>query len=422
MGFPVRARVYLWLMTVLALGFLAGAIACWRGPLPSRYGLITLLVALAVVAQHFPLPLTPSHKVDLSIGVYFACLLLFGTPIAVFLVAGSQLIGGVTLALRRNPDTGKRLRSARSVIFNASQLVIATGCASLAYYAWFPHRTPAPLDDRGNLWALPLAALTLYLVNSGAVAVMAGLQHRRNPQPGWLSGQRMRGLQYAALFFLGLIIAMLGTHSQWSPLLVVAPGALLYTSLARSARAFAEHQAVVAQRTHEATHDPLTGLANRVLFRERVTAALHRPQKRPDFVALLFLDLDDFKGINDRLGHTAGDQVLGVVAARLRAAVREGDLVARFGGDEFTILLADLANAQEASVVADRMAASLRTPMTVDGRAVVVSASIGIALVEEETRLDDLLRDADTALYQAKAAGKAQHSMFTSRRTTHMAQ
>jgi diguanylate cyclase (GGDEF)-like protein len=394
----------------------------WRDPVPHTYGLVALLVVLAVAAQHFPLPLTPSHKVDLSIGVYFACLLLFGTPTAVFLVAGSQLIGGVTLALRRNPDTGKRLRSARSVIFDASQLVIATGCASLAYYAWFPHRSPAPLDDRGNLWALPLAALTLYLVNSGAVAVMAGIQHHRNPFPGWLAGQRMRGLQYVTVFFVALIIAMLGTHSQWSPLLVVAPGALLYTSLARSARAFAEHRAVVAQRTHEATHDPLTGLANRVLFRERVSAACHRTARSAGLVALLFLDLDNFKVINDSLGHTAGDRVLAVVAARLRAAVRPDDLVARFGGDEFTILLEQLSDAQEASVVADRVAAGLRAPMVVDGHAMVVAASIGIAVAAEATSLNQLLRDADTALYRAKAAGKARHTVFTANITTDPAQ
>ena len=422
MGFPVHAQVYLAVTTVLALGFLAGTIVRWRGPLPSRYGLIMLLVALAVAAQHFPLPLTPGHKVDLSIGVYFACLLLFGTPIAVFLVAGSQLVGGATLALRRNPATGKRLRSARSVIFNASQLVVATGCAGLAYYAWFPHRSPAPLDDRANLWALPLAALALYLVNSGAVAVMAGIQHRRNPLRSWLAGQRRRGLQYVTVFFVGLIIAMLGAHNQWSPLLVAAPGALLHTSLERSARALAERQAVAAQRTHEATHDPLTGLVNRALFRERALAALRRAQKRPNTVALLFLDLDDFKAINDSLGHAAGDQVLAVVAARLQAAVREGDLVARFGGDEFTILLEYLPEAREAGVVAERLAASMRAPIAVAGRAVVAAASIGIALAGEATGLDDLLCDADTALYRAKAAGKARHAVFTPRPTPRTAQ
>jgi len=421
MGFPVRARVYLSCMTLLAIGFLAGA-ARSRGPVPHTYGLVALLVALAVAAQHFPLPLTPGHKVDLSIGVYFACLLLFGTTVGIVLVGGSQLVGGATLALRRNPTSGKRLRSARSVLFNASQLVVATGCAGLAYYAWFPHRSPAPLDDRANIWALPVAAIALYLVNSGAVAAMAGLQRRRNPLPGWLAGQRMRGLQYATVFFIGLIIAMLGAQSQWAPLLVAAPGALLYTSLERSARALAERQAVAAQRTHEATHDPLTGLANRALFRERVEAACRRAARPPGSVALLFLDLDNFKAINDSLGHTAGDRVLAVVAARLRAAVRPDDLVARFGGDEFTILLEHLSDAREASVVADRVVAGLRAPMVVDGRAVVVAASIGIAVAAEATSLDRLLRDADTALYGAKAAGKARHTAFTANITTDPAQ
>ncbi len=421
MGFPVCARVYLSCITLLAIGFLVGAVR-WRGPVPHTYGLVALLVALAVAAQHFPLPLTPGHKVDLSIGVYFACLLLFGTTVGIVLVGGSQLVGGATLALRRNPVSGKRLRSARSVIFNTSQLMVATGCAGLAYYAWFPHRSPAPLDDRANIWALPVAAITLYLVNSGAVAVMAGLQHRRNPFPGWLAGQRMRGLQYVTVFFIGLIIAMLGAHSQWAPLLLVAPGALLYTSLERSARALAERQVVAAQRTHEATHDHLTGLANRVLFHERVSAACHRTARPPGSVALLFLDLDNFKVINDSLGHTAGDRVLTVVAARLHAAVRPDDLVARFGGDEFTILLEHLSDTREASVVADRLAASMRTSIVVDGHAVVVAASIGIAVAGEVTSLGQLLRDADTALYRAKAAGKARHTVFTANITTDPAQ
>ena len=93
MGFPVYARVYLSCITLLAIGFLVGAVR-WRGPVPHTYGLVALLVVLAVAAQHFPLPLTPSHKVDLSIGVYFACLLLFGTAVGVVLVGGSQLVGG----------------------------------------------------------------------------------------------------------------------------------------------------------------------------------------------------------------------------------------------------------------------------------------------------------------------------------------
>jgi len=421
MGFPVRAQVFLMCMTLTAIAFLVGA-ACWRGAIPNTYGLMALLVALAVTAQHFPLPLTPSHKVDLSIGVYFACLLLFGTAVGVILVGASHLVGGATLALRRNSASGKRLRTARSVIFNTSQLVVATGCAGLAYYAWFPHRSPAPLNERANAWALPVAAITMYLVNSGAVAVMAGMQHRQNPWSGWLSGQRKRGLQYVTVFFIGLIIALLGAYSQWTPLLVVAPGALLYTSLKRSAEALTAHQAVAAQRTHEATHDPLTGLANRVLFYERISIALRCVGRRPDSVALLFVDLDNFKVINDSWGHTVGDRVLMVVAARLQAVVRSDDLVARFGGDEFTILLENLPDTREASAVAERLAANMRAPIVVDGHEVVAATSVGIAIAGEATSLDDLLRNADTALYQAKAAGKARHTVFIPNITPHTAQ
>ena len=132
---------------------------------------------------------------------------------------------------------------------------------------------------------------------------------------------------------------------------------------------------IAAQRAHEATHDPLTGLANRGLFHERASEALGRTGRRSDAVALLFVDLDNFKVINDSLGHAAGDRVLVAVAARLQAAVCAGDLVARFGGDEFTVLLEDLPDGQAASTAARRLAASMHAPVVVEGHELLVSMS-----------------------------------------------
>ncbi len=413
MVLPVRAWLFYATLLLTALGVVVWVLASWRGPPPTAHVLMGVLAVLAIVAQHFPVRLAPGHKVDLSLAVYFACLLLFGTAVSVILVGVAQLAGGGTLALRRNPASGKRLRSVRNVLFNASQLVVATACAGLVLAAWSPHRPPAPLDDVADLWVLPAAAAALYLVNSAAVAVMVGLQRGQNPAAGWLASQRERGPQYAVLFFLGLIVALLGTRSHWAPLLVAVPGALVYLSFERAGEMLAERQTVAAQRAHEATHDPLTGLANRTLFHARLTEALRHAGPRPESVALLFLDLDNFKAINDSLGHAAGDRALAVVGARLLAAVRTGDLVARFGGDEFAALLADLPDVQEASAVARRLATSMRAPIVVEGHELAISMSIGIAVATAATTLDDLLRDADTALYRAKAAGKGRHVTFS---------
>ncbi len=171
-----------------------------------------------------------------------------------------------------------------------------------------------------------------------------------------------------------------------------------------------------ARLAHLAAHDALTNLVNRSVLRERLRAALSRPtgaEANEAGVALLFVDLDDFKVVNDTLGHQAGDELLVQVAARLTAAVRPSDTVARFGGDEFAVLLDGAVSPTDARRTAERILAALRTPCTVAGREVAVGASIGIACgVPGHTSPDELLRRADTALYRAKGAGKGQAVVF----------
>jgi diguanylate cyclase (GGDEF)-like protein len=158
---------------------------------------------------------------------------------------------------------------------------------------------------------------------------------------------------------------------------------------------------------HQAYHDPLTGLANRALFRERLDRALerHRVHGRP--VALLFADLDDFKLINDSFGHAMGDRLLDAIGQRLLGCVPTGDLVARLGGDEFAVLLEH--RAADAEVIGHRMLAALREPFVLDGRTVAAGASIGLVLPEAGDRdltADTLLRRADAAMYAGKRRGK----------------
>jgi diguanylate cyclase (GGDEF)-like protein len=162
-------------------------------------------------------------------------------------------------------------------------------------------------------------------------------------------------------------------------------------------------------------HDVLTGLPNRALFQDRLGHALTQADQRARLVAVLFLDLDNFKVINDSLGHQAGDALLVEVARRLRTCLRAGDTVARQGGDEFTVLLQDIADESEANLVAERIGDALGTPFRLGDREVFVSASIGLALSTTAwTPPDSLLRNADIAMYRSKAAGKARHSVFDS--------
>jgi diguanylate cyclase (GGDEF)-like protein/PAS domain S-box-containing protein len=174
-----------------------------------------------------------------------------------------------------------------------------------------------------------------------------------------------------------------------------------------------DHKRMEAQLLHDALHDPLTGLANRVLFREHLERALQRRRRRGSSIAVLFLDLDDFKVVNDSLGHRAGDRLLIEVAHRLSSAIRAGDIAARQGGDEFTVLLESVAGVADAADSAERLAAELRRPIELDGRSIVVGVSVGIALSSgRDTGADDLLAHADAAMYAAKGDGKARHAVF----------
>ncbi len=168
------------------------------------------------------------------------------------------------------------------------------------------------------------------------------------------------------------------------------------------------------QLRHQAFHDPLTGLSNRALFADRVEHALDRVRRDDSPTpAVAFIDLDDFKLVNDSLGHAAGDQLLRVVADRLRSCLRSGDTPARLGGDEFAILLEDAPDVAAIVEVAERVLDALDQPVTIEGREVFARASIGIAMRRDaETSFDELLRSADLAMYSAKAKGKGCIELF----------
>jgi diguanylate cyclase (GGDEF)-like protein/PAS domain S-box-containing protein len=174
-----------------------------------------------------------------------------------------------------------------------------------------------------------------------------------------------------------------------------------------------ERKALEEQLIREALHDPMTGLANRALLRDRVGFALGRARRTGGKVALMIVDLDDFKAVNDGLGHAAGDQVLVALARRLSQCVRPGDTVARLGGDEFAVLLDDASGDGAPDAVGERIQEMLRMPLLIAGQELFANASIGVANAEPGSAdAEELLRNADVAMYMAKGKGKSQMATF----------
>jgi diguanylate cyclase (GGDEF)-like protein len=183
--------------------------------------------------------------------------------------------------------------------------------------------------------------------------------------------------------------------------------------LARAISYAVERKHSEAALALQALHDPLTALPNRALFLDRLRGALDRSRRTGAPVAVLFLDVDGFKQINDTLGHGAGDRLLTELADRFRAMLRPMDTVARFGGDEFTFLFEGLESAEEAGLVAERVTRSASLPLILAGQERTVSISIGVYLVDDpEEQIDDVIRQADTAMYRAKESGGDRFEVF----------
>ncbi|MGH2355841.1 MAG: sensor histidine kinase [Chloroflexota bacterium] len=252
MSLPLRARIFLGLVVLAAAGMQA---YWWRaqpaGPRPGLtsgdLGFVVGLVALAVVAQHFPVVLGPGRKADVSIALYFADLLLLGPAAAVSVVGVSQALGQGTLALRRDPTSGRRRRGVRFVLFNTSQLMVATGLSGLVYRVLLSGRAqaaPVSLTWAEQVWAVPALAATLYLANSALVATMVGLQRGRSPMDVWLTGRGRDALEAAGLLLIGFVAARAAARDPWILPLLIICATVIQRSLARAAE--------LAQRAAEA--------------------------------------------------------------------------------------------------------------------------------------------------------------------------
>ncbi len=279
-------------------------------------------------------------------------------------------------------------------------------------------------DSEGPFRAIfERSAVGLALLESGSniVAANAALEAFLGFGRGGLRGRRLRDFAVQDdAGIVGSIVADVGTGTRKSGTselrFVQRDGGMAWGALTVSPASddwsrgliavlldVTERKRLEAALVHQAFHDPLTELANRALFRDRVEHALSRTSRRPGRIAALILDLDNFKAANDTEGHAAGDRILQQVAGLLLNATRGCDTVARLGGDEFGVLLEDREPEEGAQVVAQRMIGALRRPVQLPGgRTMSVSASIGIAVHEEGQTSDELLRNADLAMYEAK--------------------
>jgi diguanylate cyclase (GGDEF)-like protein len=393
---PSRHERPFWRYVLAVTAAAAAAVAAhdvgdvpWGG-LPAAFWMVAGLVVLGELR-----PILTGGSLDgrgavLSTTFVFAALLEWGLlPAVVLQVAGVVVV-----------DVFRRRALWRSV-FNAAQFTLSWTAADvvLGLSGNFGLDGPLPLDG-GDLPVIALAGATYFVVNNVLVSVALALRTHTTVRHQFVSDLRREVVTTGALLAFAPLVVLAADRSWALVPLILVPLAAVY----ENARAGAAHQ-------HLALHDPLTGLPNRKLLFDRATeaTATHRPTGRG--AALLLLDLDRFKEVNDTLGHQTGDRVLEEVARRIVGAVRPADTVARLGGDEFAVLLPDIADEAAAVAVARRVVESLDRAFTVagpEGQDVVLDlgASVGIASYPRHARdVGRLLQRADVAMYVAKASG-----------------
>ena len=339
-----------------------------------------LLAALTFGMELLPIRLPRQNADDVitvSSAFALAALFLFGPLPAMALWTGATLAA----------DFVGRVHPLKA-LFNGAQYALCMAAASLTL-ALFDAQPPLDLT-LGNLPAMLSAALAFFIVNHVLAGVGIALA----------SGARILPFLRRDL---GLLSWTTGFQLALAPMLIAEPGAIvLLGAVPVLAIYLGSRQA--ADATHRANHDTLTGLANRALFSDHLRMAIdeaHEPAAQ-SWVALV--DLDDFKSINDTLGHACGDELLRHVAARARNAIREGDVLARLGGDEFAVLFARCAR-DDAVAAAQRILEHLAEPVRVGDLSLQVSASVGLAGCNNQAGADLVLKHADMALYDAKEHG-----------------
>ncbi len=385
---PLQAYV----IAVIGLGALccAGVFALDGHNLPRLLSPELLVFAIcALIGEFVPLKVVMrgvEGEVTTSTTFAFAALLVGGPACAIVTLVGASFVAD---AIRRKAPT--------KVLFNGCQYAITLTAAAtvLAVLTGVPREVGPFHFAPGDLPGILVAAAVFFLVNSALVAtviaLVQGLRIGRYLVQDWFFQVSTAGLMLglAPMVALAAEFALPSVALLFLPLLAVHRGG---------------RQAIAKE--HQAVHDALTGLPNRVLFRHRIEQVLSGT-RAGRIAAVMLIDLDHFKEINDTLGHHAGDRLLQEVSERLRTSLDDQDTVARLGGDEFGVLLPDLQSREAASSVAKRLLDQLRDPFLIDGLTLEVDASVGIATAPEHgTAVEQLIQRADIAMYAAKEGGR----------------
>jgi diguanylate cyclase (GGDEF)-like protein len=392
---PLRIRLVVITVVTLALGVLLWAtVAAPRHFDPREATLVVLLGVMLLLARRTPLPLGNNQHLMVGTAPLFAATLLLPAPALMVTVAAAACAAGRS---RR----ASWLQSA----YNAAVAAVQVAVGAAVYRTVTGGAPLAALPSALLLAAAVCTALVMYTVNAGLIELIVAVQHRQISIVDIWRRRRLDGFSDGGLYVLGLLIAMLTVEHPWAVLLLTVPALVIYRSLRQSL-------ALQQQLAYRASHDALTDVGNRTLFAERARQALARAARTRGSLAVLFLDIDGFKRVNDTLGHGVGDDLLRVIARRLVDSVRPGDTVARLGGDEFILLLDD-SDAAAAVEVAARVLDALRVPVNLAGRQLAIDASIGIVpSAGGHDSVEDLLRSADIAMYRAKALGKGRFEVF----------
>src|SRR5688572_8772379 len=439
---------YMWL--IVATGATACLYAAYTLP-PNRIDGYFLLLAIvtAVIGSRIAIRI-PQINVNITVDdtFVFTALLLYGGEAAVLIGAFT----GICSALRIS-------RKVRTVAFGGSALACAVFANATVLTLAFGSTTNLLQGDPAvAVTALCVMGMVQYLVHTMIGAVASALKTHESVWRVWSRNFLWISISYfAGAAGAGFIVSSMGTSRIWALLVCIPIIIIVYFSYdrymrevkasarwaeeAERRRAESEHErAEQAERhvqelnnyiaeqerisrvleetkehfRHAAFHDSLTGLPNRAMFTELLKAEVESAKQKPDHLfAVLFLDLDRFKSINDSLGHTHGDLLLVAFAERLERALRPVDTLARFGGDEFAILISGMNDATDALRVAQRIQDELKHPFVLDKNSAFATTSIGIALSSTGyDKPDDILRDADTAMYRAKENGKARCEVF----------
>jgi len=348
--------------------------------------------------------LAAAYLAPLAIGehpVWAMVSAVYAVPVC---VAAGETLGWLTSQLERaHAAVGRSEERFRSLVQNAADVVCVLDPRGVYQYV-----SPAVEHILGRTQAETLSKDSFATLHPDDQEAARAAFRALLSQPG---GSTM-----------SLVLRARHADGSWRSLEVLATNLLHQPSVAGivlNYRDVTERERLEERLVHQASHDALSGLPNRALLLERVGRALDRRHGATG-IAVLFLDLDNFKVVNDSLGHEAGDRLIVAVAERLLACLRPGDTAARLGGDEFTLLLENVIDTRDAIRVAERVQAQLLVPITLDGQEVFATASIGIALsTAQHVGPDELLREADLAMYRAKTNGRGRWELFAPEMGSH---